>query len=168
EEELEKSHNDLDELRQRKDEEIREKTLLIMSLQEQIRQKDIQFDALSGAKIQLDNEIALYRSIWSEAEKEAGYSCPLGSGSKKRKTDNGDTQSMDTPGSMRARQLARQDLEHVGTDDQNGASESEQGDGNEEEEEDKEKEKDEENDDEAKDAKDDEENDDENNKNRGN
>ncbi|ETO11007.1 hypothetical protein RFI_26369, partial [Reticulomyxa filosa] len=74
-------------------------------------------------------------------------SCPLGSGSKKCKTDNGDTQSMDTPGSIRARQLARQlarqNLEHVGTDDQNWASESEQGDGNKEK-------------------------DDENNKNRGN
>ncbi|ETO24379.1 hypothetical protein RFI_12779, partial [Reticulomyxa filosa] len=58
EEEVEKSHSDVNELRQKKDEEIHEKTESLRTLNDTIRQKDIQYQQLSSAKVQLDNEIA--------------------------------------------------------------------------------------------------------------
>ncbi|ETO28743.1 condensin, SMC5-subunit [Reticulomyxa filosa] len=137
EEELEKARNDTDELRQRKDDELREKTLLVSSLQESLKQKETAFEELSGAKIQLDNEIAVENEGWRDllcafvcvlffiqcpppsffkkTEKEAGYVNPLESGRKKRNTDDGNNCSVSTPGLNRARQAARQELQDVGT-----------------------------------------------------
>ncbi|ETO17435.1 hypothetical protein RFI_19887, partial [Reticulomyxa filosa] len=40
------------------DEEVREKTQSLIALQEIIRQKEIDYETLSGAKVQLDNEIS--------------------------------------------------------------------------------------------------------------
>jgi len=116
EEELDKVRNDLDALRQSKDEEIRQKTTILNDWKDKCKQKEIEFDELNGIKIQLTQEIDLYRQILSEAEKCAGYASPLEFSRKKRKINrNGENNLTEkfettTPGIFRGAQLARKDL----------------------------------------------------------
>jgi len=85
EEELDKVRSDLDALRQAKDEEIRQKTLILNDWKDKCKQKEIDFDELHGIKIQLTQEIDLYRQILSEAEKCAGYASPIDYQRRKKK-----------------------------------------------------------------------------------
>jgi len=117
EEELDKVRTDLDVLRQSKDDEIRQKTASLNEWKDKCKQKEIEFDELNGIKIQLSQEIDLYRQILSEAEKFAGYASPLEFNRKKRKlnrteetNNNGTTYDNTTPGIVRGAQLARKDL----------------------------------------------------------
>lgn len=79
--------------------------------------KEIEFDELNGIKVQLIQEIDLYRQILNEAEKCAGYSSPLQYFHKKRRLNrSGETNNISekyetsTPGIFRGAQLARKDL----------------------------------------------------------
>ncbi|ETO09514.1 hypothetical protein RFI_27865, partial [Reticulomyxa filosa] len=85
----------------------------IANLQNSIKQKDCEYQKLSAAKVQLDNEIALYRNILSNAEKETDHFNPLGSALKKRKTSDGKKHIIDTPDAAYSRQTAGNNVQHI-------------------------------------------------------
>jgi len=66
-------------------------------------------------KVQLTQEIELYRKILSEAEKEAGYASPFDGNSnrKKRKLTSGENACYPTPGIARAAKSARAEISRI-------------------------------------------------------
>eukprot|EP01083_Nonionella_stella_P280713 954968_1 len=78
-----------------KDTEIKVNNQLIIQELDRFKAQELQFDELSGIKLQLDSEIELYRNIFNEAEQECGYTSTLvrntntnTRGSRKRKRLN--------------------------------------------------------------------------------
>lgn len=135
EEEYEKLRNDFDVYKSTKDCQEKEKNQLIITLKEQKKQRDIEYDEVVGIKIQLAQEIELYRRILSDAEQSAGYSSPLASNrnNKKRKLSDSVRATLgatiggmaagvcgSTPGIIRGAQLARQDLDRLETVSKDG------------------------------------------------
>ena len=137
EEELDALRMEMDSVRRAKDDEIKQKNLMLMAEKDKFAAKEIQFDELATIKLQLDSEIELYRNILNEAEQACGYKSPLavahkgrGRGSRnsrKRRRFNDDlnmtpmgpnehndsnknSKSVLTPGLDRAAKIAQKDL----------------------------------------------------------
>src|SRR5690606_18014130 len=70
EEELEKLNQTIDNLKAINNNELKVKDNTINELKDIIKCKDLEIEELNNCKLQLDNEISLYKQILSEAEKE--------------------------------------------------------------------------------------------------